>query len=283
MYIELIRNFVLRNSYYNFNYKNYYFPRHIYTVGGGIKLDLEIVLNNSLHRSESSYSIKFREDIKSLRKSYGIFSNYIREFPVIIEDRDLWDNILNYVGVRDKKLENTNYFLLDFFFQYLGVIVEIDSEYHDNKNNYDIARDIYIKRKFGLDTIRFYKYGNNNLERSGFFSKFKKISTDLRNYYNSWGIRESMYPMNFSQTMVNNFIRDNRLPLEVIDKIINYIGENKFIYSDFLSLSIQDFNKIDSNLFPGLKNYEPGTIEQLLLDNITSILLKVYGKRLTIF
>lgn len=285
MYIGLIRNFVQRSNYYSMDYNNYLIPRFIRTVGG-IQLSMENILSNSLHRQESSYSQKFREDIKSLRKSYKRFSEYIREFPIIIEDRCLWNEIANYVGVKDSRLLNTNYFLLDFFFPYLGVIVEIDSEYHDKKRTYDVARDIYIKRKFGLDTVRFYKYGNNDLERVAFLDKFKNVSTELMNYYFSWGIRECKYPIDFSQTMIENFIQDNRVPLEFIDKMIVSVGENKFMYSDFITLSLEEIQTIDSYLFPqqpiGKKGYEKGSLEQLLLDNVTMILLKIYGKHLTV-
>lgn len=282
MYIELIRNFVLRNDYYSTEIEGYQFPNVV--VSKGNRINIMVNRENNLRSRESSYSQKFREDIKSLRKSYKRFSEYIQEFPIIIEDRRLWNEIANYVGVKDSRLLNTNYFLLDFFFPYLGVIVEIDSEYHDKKRTYDVARDIYIKRKFGLDTVRFYKYGNNDLERVAFLDKFKNVSTELMNYYSSWGIRECRYPIDFSQTMIDNFIQDNRIPLEFIDKMIAFIGENKFMYSDFITLSLKEIQTIDNYLFPLIekKGYDKGSLEQLLLDNVTMILLKIYGKHLTV-
>lgn len=282
MYINLIRNFVLRSNYYSTNIDKYRIPTKIRTLQGKF-VDIVQNRNNSLFRRESSYSIRFREDIKNLKKTYGIYCEFIQEFPIIIEDRDLWNNITNYLGISNKKFKDTNYFLLDFFFPYLGVIVEVDSEYHDTKKLYDTARDIYIKRMYGLDTVRFYKYGNNELERKAFIEKFKKVSTDFINYYKVWGIsKECIFPLDFSKTMVDNFIRDNKLPLEFIDKLINWIGESKFIYSDFFTVSLKDIQNIDSGSFPKGSKFTNGSIEQMLLDNIIITLKKIYGKTLTV-
>lgn len=282
MNLNLIRNYVLRNNYYSINYNEYFIPRYIKT-SGKITLNMEKIINNFLSRKESSYSRKFREDIKIFGKTYKNYSNYIREFPIIIENRNLWNNILNFLCIKDKNLERTNYFLLDFFFPYLGVIVEIDSEYHDVKQRYDIARDMYIKRIYGLDTLRFYKYGENDLERVAFLDKFKKNLNYLIEYYRSNNFRECIYPLDFSQTMINNFIEDNKLPLKFIDELINYIGEYKFMYLDNFNLSLEEIKKIDSSLFPDKKNkYERGSIEQMLLDNVIIILKQIYGKSLVV-
>lgn len=279
MNIELIRNFVLRNKYYITEIENgYIIPNKIKSFLEGKYINIIKNRNNSLNKTESSYSKRFKNDIRSLRGTYKIYCNYIKEFPIIIEDRDLWDMITNKLGISN----NTNYYLLDYFFPYLGIAVEIDSEYHDTKQRYDIARDIYIKSVYGLETIRFYKYGENELERKAFIEQFKNTSDSFINYYKSWGIGEYIFPIDFSKTIVDNFIEDNKLPLEFINKLINYIGKWKFMYMESHRISLEELNRIDNNSFPKECKFNKGSIEQLLLDNIIIVLKKIYGKTLII-
>lgn len=162
---DLIKNFVLRNNYYSFYIENYAIPKVLNTIN---KKNINIYQkrNESLMRRESSYSKKFYEDIENSLKNSKLYNkdlyyHSIKEFPIIIENRELWNNILNYLNIGVESSINTNYFLLDYFFPYIGLCIEIDSDYHNSKKLYDQARDIYIKTYYGIDTIRFDKYGEN--------------------------------------------------------------------------------------------------------------------------
>lgn len=63
MYINLIRNFVLRSNYYSTNIDKYRIPTKIRTLQGKF-VDIVQNRNNSLFRRESSYSIRFRKILK---------------------------------------------------------------------------------------------------------------------------------------------------------------------------------------------------------------------------
>ena len=140
------------NGDYTFKIKNYLIPKQFVIVKNN-PIDLEKNRENNLEQG-STWSPKFREFLDTKHKSIG----YIREFPLIIKDQKLWLSLCKVHQV-PKGLWCRNYFMVDYFIHDYNFIVEIDSQYHNEE--YDKARDDYIKREYGLDIIRFYEYGKD--------------------------------------------------------------------------------------------------------------------------
>ena len=140
------------NGDYTFKIKNYLIPKQFVTVKNN-PIDLEKNRENNLEQG-STWSPKFREFLDTKHKSIG----YIREFPLIIKDQKLWLSLCKVHQV-PKGLWCRNYFMVDYFIHDYNFIFEIDSQYHNEE--YDKARDDYIKREYGLDIIRFYEYGKD--------------------------------------------------------------------------------------------------------------------------
>lgn len=144
--------YLIGNRDYTFKIKNYLIPKQFVTVKNN-PIDLEQYRENNLVQG-STWSPKFREFLDNKHKSIG----YIREFPLIIKDQNLWLSLCKIYQV-PKVLRSRNYFMVDYFIHDYNFIVEIDSQYHNEE--YDKARDDYIKREYGLDIIRFYEYGRD--------------------------------------------------------------------------------------------------------------------------
>ena len=140
------------NRDYTFKIKNYLIPKQFVTVKSN-PIDLEQYRENNLVQG-STWSPMFREFLDNKHKSI----DYIREFPLIIKDQNLWLSLCKIYQV-PKVLRSRNYFMVDYFIHDYNFIVEIDSQYHNEE--YDKARDDYIKREYGLDIIRFYEYGRD--------------------------------------------------------------------------------------------------------------------------
>ena len=287
MNIDLIRNYVLRSRFYSTLLEDrYIIPRFIQVNKFGKLLDLSNHRNNLLLGNESFYSRTFRRDIisESMKSSRLLkpYYEYIREFPIVLDDRSLWNNILTCLGESiDSKKRDTSYFLLDYMFPYFGLAVEIDSEYHDNRQIYDKARDIYVRNRYGLETIRFYKYGENPYERVDFFNSFKEKSIEFNNYYRSQDLRPGYFPIDYSKIIINNYIDYNKSALNFIDKISQEIGETEFICSSIVELTKSDLNNIDKDIFP-IKEYLPDSLEQQFINNISNVLFSIYRKQLVI-
>ena len=276
---DLIKNFVLRNNYYSFYIENYAIPKVLNTIN---KKNINIYQkrNESLMRRESSYSKKFYEDIENSLKNSKLYNkdlyyHSIKEFPIIIENRELWNNILNYLNIGVESSINTNYFLLDYFFPYIGLCIEIDSDYHNGKKLYDQARDIYIKTYYGVDTIRFDKYGENKSLRKVFLDKFNNKIIEIDNYYSNNGISARPWNIDYSELSINHFIVKNRRLIEISDLLIKFIGENKFMYTDYHNILIKDIIKF----YPKELN---NNIDKILIDNLIIFFKQVYGETLSI-
>lgn len=69
----------------------------------------------------------------------------------------MWGSICNNIKITEEDYLHRNYFLTDYFFPEYNLAVEIDSDLHDQE--YDKARDFYIKSNWGIDIIRMYEFG----------------------------------------------------------------------------------------------------------------------------
>ena len=89
----------------------------------------------------------------------------------------------------------------------------------------------------------------------------------------------------FSTAIVNNFVEDNKDSLEFIDKIILFIGNWNFYKNQVITINFSDLWRIDNYRFPKSSlgtSFSPISLEQLFLDNVILLVLKLYGKTLKI-
>ena len=149
--------------------------------------------------------------------------SHCREVPLIIGNRDLWENFCATEGVDcSSKILDRNYFLADYIFPEYNLIVEIDSNLHDTK--YDNARDDYIRSTWGFNILRFFEFGSNPLSMGKYLDRLDQavsprnrnnISLDYSSYLENWFITK------FSE--IYNLIDQIELDLS------NYIGVIKSI------------------------------------------------------
>lgn len=122
--------------------------------------------------------------------------SHCREVPLIIGNRDLWENFCATEGVDcSSKILDRNYFLADYIFPEYNLIVEIDSNLHDTK--YDNARDDYIRSTWGFNILRFFEFGSNPLSMGKYLDRLDQavsprnrnnISLDYSSYLENWFI-----------------------------------------------------------------------------------------------
>lgn len=279
MNIELIRNFVLRNaSLYDIIEFGYLIPKNIRSKINGRLINIKSNRKEALKNNNSKYSKRFEEDIKLLDSYTSL--QYIKEFPIIIDDRNLWNDIMTSFCIdNNSELRKTTYFLLDFYFINFNLDVEIDSTYHNGREIYDAARDVYLKSKYGIDTLRFYEYGNSSDNRYKFINTFRNYLDTSIIFSNNWGLIDRK--VIFDDIIVNLFIQNNYRALDFIDRIINYVGFVNF-YRDYnIKLSLNDLAKLDDTL--NIKELKKkGSLDQLFTDGVTLLMLQIYNKRLVI-
>ncbi|MNV02790.1 hypothetical protein D3C71_930300 [compost metagenome] len=70
------------------------------------------------------------------------FANELRTETVSRAEKYLWKNVLsrNQQGVKFKRQRPILHFIVDFFSQEIGLIIEIDGNSHTNKGSYDRMR-----------------------------------------------------------------------------------------------------------------------------------------------
>lgn len=281
---DLIKSFVIRNKYYIEELpEGYKIPKYIISRKSGKKISLVEARKELLGGVKSNYEPSFIYDV-SILKGKAIerkpLYNYIREFPVVIEDLELWNEILDILEVsKENEMRDTNYFILDFLFYESDFIVEIDSEYHDGRETYDKARDLYIKNKYGLDTLRFYKYGLDDIDRVTYQAAFKKKIKDSYNVKIKLGLIYGRSILDFTETVVNNYILENKQGLLFIDSLSRFLGK-EFKIKDNLEIKYIDLPKIFPKVFK--RNNPDKTIEELNLNNYKSVLYDIYKKTLKI-
>ena len=182
-------------------------------------IELDKIWEKSIKNNKSPFQDNWINYLKSINRDKSIINNYIQEFPFIIDNEDLWIECCKQFEVSDKYYK-TNYFLADFFFPKLGVIVEIDSGYHYTKRNYDSARNSYIYRRYGIRTLR---VDNFDLTQED-SKKFTKIFIDTV---------QSM----LSCKKYSNIPLDSYYPVDNMDYIIkDWINNNTKLYSIFTYL-----------------------------------------------
>ena len=279
MNIELIKNFVLRNiNLFDTIEFGYLIPKNIKSKVGGKLINIKSNRQEALRNNSSKYSKRFEEDIKLFNNYTSL--QYIKEFPIAIDDRDLWNNIMTNLCVDgNSELRKTTYFLLDFYFINFNLAVEIDSKYHDGKEIYDTARDVYLKSKYGIETLRFYEYGNSTDSRYQFINTFRNYLDTFIMYNKNWGLVNRK--VTFDDIIVNLFIQSNYKALEFINKIIDYVGFTKFYRVYNIKLDLKDLVKLDNTL--SIKELKKkGSLDQLFIDGVTLLMLQIYNRKLMV-
>lgn len=119
---------------------------------------------NELIRCISNQTIKFEKDVytnilKVTDDVTRIVSGLVKEFFIPIYNHDAWKNILISCGSSGdhfKHYSKRGFFWLDYYHSLSRICLEFDDTSHDLI--YDMARDIYIKKYFGITTFRFQDY-----------------------------------------------------------------------------------------------------------------------------
>lgn len=77
-----------------------------------------------------------KENRKKMTLSEKVFKNYLLSW-----------------GIKFRSQRPFDYYIVDFLIPNKRLAIEIDGEYHNNREEYDIKRDIYLE-KIGLKVIR---------------------------------------------------------------------------------------------------------------------------------
>ena len=88
--------------------------------------------------------------------------NNLREFPLLVRNMKAWKQYCLNHSVTDPDKLGRNYFLADYFFPDYNLIVEIDSNIHDEW--YDSARDDYVNIVYGIHVMRLFEFGEPSTE-----------------------------------------------------------------------------------------------------------------------
>lgn len=95
-------------------------------------------------------NLKYLEQLRTMSRNN-------RKNPTLAEDK-FWQLLsykkLNLKFLRQKPIGR---FILDFYCSKLLLAIEIDGDSHDNKQNFDQGRDLYLEQR-GIKTIRYKNY-----------------------------------------------------------------------------------------------------------------------------
>ena len=168
-----------------FKIGDYTVPKFIHTKSCN-SFDLEKKREESLLESKNPNNTAFEEFIERLKNSTYKRGelDYIKEFPLLIDTytyRDIAKLRLSPELAGCDEVYNKSFILLDYFFPKLGIAVELDSHYHDDRKPLDLVRDIYSESFYGISTIRVDGYGvrGDTIEDNKFNNKFKRLVKDI--------------------------------------------------------------------------------------------------------
>lgn len=158
------------NKKYIFEISGYYFPIYVINPVSGTRVNLEANRKDSIERPKSSYVKNFEHDWKG--------PILIPEFPIIIENRELYLNLLEKYNIKTEMMKNPkysetmfikkawgkSYFLLDYYIPGTTKCIEIDGEFHKDPGmtELDKARDEYILEMYGIKTFRLPRYSRKS-------------------------------------------------------------------------------------------------------------------------
>lgn len=243
---ENLINFLLSSSDYCFRVGPYVVPKFIVGSKGSI-VNLEENWENGLINNESMWS-RYFETILNCCYNKVL---YQKEVPLIIERGKIneWKNLCGRNKVVDYDSIMRSYFLADFVFPEYNLIIEIDSNLHDQR--YDKVRDEYIKKEWGFEILRFFDFGSSPENLGYYLKQFnKQVSNPSRKYIN----------LHYGNAALEYFNRKNSDIMHVLNTIENKIlsdgvnGDTVFIKESSIK-SEEDLDRVKliiSNMY-GLK------------------------------
>lgn len=240
--VRLIK-YLRGNRNYTFEIGHYLIPKQILTLNNNWT-DLEDNRVRNLNQG-STWSPNFRNFLDTKYKSI----EYIREFPLIIRNRDKWNYLCDKYNVQNN-LRPRNYFLPDYFMFRYGFAVEIDSKLHNE--GYDKARDEYIREEFGINIIRFYEYGRDSYQK--FLNDFQFLVMFCQNSNRMPTV------VDYTDIIINNYTTINKRAVRIIDKLVYSTNNLMFINTLIIkpeNIGNKDFKYLQrkSKVLLEIKNY----------------------------
>ena len=233
---DCIKRYIERNiSKFCFNIGPFSIPKEIVT-NKKKRINIEINRNKLLKEGNSPYAANMENYLKDI----GV--RYVKEFVIIIQDFNLWEISLSILDLTEDERNNylkTNYFSLDFFLPDSLTCVEVDSNYHNNRKKLDKARDYYISNYYNIKTYRFYhfKEDENNPNQIELRNRIRMVSVNPN------------FLFNYSSIVFNNFIYSNESFIIMIERFINWIGQNSFFARNKFTITEKDYNTLTDGLF----------------------------------
>lgn len=227
----IISNYLRGDLTYTIDLGGYILPKYIeYGSINLYKSRSDELLKRSSYVKNFENSLKKKDIIQLFPKSFRDLKYLERvvEFPFPIENKSFWEDLIMGLGIspNEKSIWETKYFKLDYLFPYLGCCIEIDSDYHLSSIRalYDKARDMYLLGMYGLRTVRLLKFGENqkNLQLN-----LKILQDYISEITNIWSLGDSLprkIILDFSKTIVEGYIYNNRFIYEIITAIRSDLG-----------------------------------------------------------
>lgn len=278
---DIIKRFALRSSYYSVTLENYIFPKFLIKDDNtGSRIDLMSCRSYELKKT-NPYLERFIIDIES---QVDDLLQYIPSFPIVIDDRKLWIEILDSLGVQeDSKYRSKLFFFVDLFFKKIGKIVDISQKEGDVL---DHAKSLYIKCRLGIEVIRFVRYGESEVTREVDLKYFndileKEVRESLRRIsYNGLDVS-----IDYGDLIYENFVRVNYNPINFVYRIKKYFGDYEFLVSDVIVLTWKDLYILDQKgNFQVISKVTDGDRKSKAFINLLGTTLRdILGKTLIVY
>lgn len=276
------KNFIKLSIFRNSNYTskiedNYIIPAFLVDENG--KRISTVSLREFSNPLKEVYLKEIRKDIKNLKIAfqdcYKDLFRYIIKFPIIVEDRVLWNKLLD-IELVDKlnPIRNIKFLLLDLFFPKLGISVDICINSNDLLINK--VKDKYIKIKYGIEVIRYNNYGESIIIKNidlKYLEDYVKNFIKTNDSYNNTQL--CIIP---EDTIINNYLMDYQGALNFISSLELYLSD-LFYNSDKIILTKKDIYNIDPDDFDISTNFY---LENQYINSISTVLKEVFGKELYI-
>lgn len=233
---DCIKRYIERNiSKFCFNIGPFSIPKEIVT-NKKKRINIEMNRDKLLKEGNSPYAVNMENYLKDI----GV--RYVKEFVIIIQDFNLWEISLSILNLTEDERNNylkTNYFSLDFFLPDSLTCVEVDSNYHNNRKKLDKARDYYISNYYNIKTYRFYhfKEDENNPNQIELRNRIRMVSVNPN------------FLFNYSAFVYSNFIYSNESFIIMIERFINWVGQNNFFTRNKFTITEKDYNTLADGLF----------------------------------
>lgn len=274
------KNFIKLSIFRNSNYTvkiedNYLIPAFLIDENG--KRISTISLREFSNPLKENYLREVRKDIKELKSAfqdcYKDLFRYIVKFPIIIEDKDLWNKLLDFELVdKFNPIRNVKFLLLDIFFSKLGISIDICVNSNDLLINK--VKDKYIKIKYGIDTIRYNNYGESIILKNidlKYLEDYIRNFIKLNNHYNNTQL--NIIP---EDTIIQNYLLDYQGALNFINNLELYLSDLFYNY-DKIILTKKDIYNIDPDDFDIYTNIY---LETQYINSISTVLKEIFGKEL---